>query len=123
MLTTSSFSELMGVKQKLNELEAVKPAVYHQFVHTIHLTRQLQFKFQYMGSLIMDEAAESYAPKVRDSYVLDLYKDEIDKLKSFDAIAELKQLLAAYNTIGYGAICELVIGKNPEVLVGPAVAR
>ena len=123
MLTTSSFSELMGVKNNLDELKQECPAVYNQFVHTVHLTRQLQFKFQYMGSLIMDEAADRYLPKVQDNYVLDLYKSEINKLKSFEAIYELKNLLAAYKTIGYGAICDLVIGKSPEVLVGPAVAR
>lgn len=123
MLTASSFGELMRAKHAMEELKNVKPAVYNQFEHIIHLTRQLQFKFQYMGCLIMNETADLYLPNVKDSYILNVYQKEIDKLKAEEAAADLQQVLASYKQIGYATLSRLVMGENPEVLVGPALIR
>jgi len=123
MIMTSSFNELMQAKHAIEELKTEKPVVYKKFAHIIHLTYQLQFKFQYMGSLIMDEDSTKHCPKVQDDYVLNVYQTEIKKLKADDEVLNLKQLLAEYRQIGYAKLSDLVMGKNPEVLVGPAVVR
>src|SRR5699024_12813746 len=73
IIKTSSFSELMQAKNAIEELKMEKPDVYKKFAHIIHLTYQLQFKFQYMGSLIMDEDSTKHCPKVQDDYVLNVY--------------------------------------------------
>lgn len=113
----------MNAKSAIEELKATKPTLYKRFVHIIHLTRQMQFKFQYMGCLIMDEDPSKFRPKFLDDYVLIVYQNEIEKLKADNQVLELKQLLAVYKMVGYAKLCELVMGKNPEVLVGPAIVR
>lgn len=123
MITTSSFSELMNAKSAIEELEATKPTLYKKFVHIIQLTRQMQFKFQYMGCLIMDEDPSKFRPRFQDDYVLTVYQNEVEKLKADNQVLDLKQLLAAYHLVGYATLCDLVMGKNPEVLVGPAIVR
>jgi hypothetical protein len=123
MLTTTSFSELMHAKSDIKALQDTKPSLFQQFVHVIHLTRQLQFKTQYMGSLIMDEETNTFRPTLKDDYVLTVYQKEIAQLKSNEAITDLKKLLFDHCSMGYATISDLVLGVNPEVLVGPAIAR
>ena len=123
MLTTTSFSELVHAKKEINALKVKKPTVFKQFVHIIHLTRQMQFKFQYMGSLIMDEDPSAFRPIIKDDYVLTVYQQEIAKLKSNSKATALKQLLADHQSMGYATLSDLVLGVSPEVLVGPAVVR
>lgn len=123
MLITSSFSELMNAKKAIDELKVSKPIIYQKFVNIIQLTRQLQFRSQYMGDLIMGETLSNHRPVVQDNYVLKVYMKEVEALKSEDHIADLKQLLVAYKEIGYANISKLVLGKSPSVLVGPRIAR
>ncbi|MGP7818835.1 hypothetical protein [Niallia sp. 01092] len=123
MLVTSSFSELMNAKSEIDELKETMPIIYDNFLHVINLTRQLQFKFQYMGCLIMDEEPNEFLPNVQDDYVLALYQREIEKLKVESKFLDLKRLLADYEKIGYANLSALVMGKSPEVLVGPKVVR
>lgn len=123
MLTTTSFSELMHAKNDINELKDTKPSLFKQFIHIIHLTRQMQFKIQYMGNLIMDEDASKFRPTLKDEYVLTVYQKEIAQLKSNDQATDLKQLLSDYRAMGYATLSDLALGVNPEVLVGPAVVR
>src|SRR5699024_4755720 len=104
-------------------LKTEKPVVYKKYAHIIHLTYQLQFKYQYMGSLIMDEDSTKHCPKVQDDYVLHVYQTETIKLKADDEVVNLKQLMAEYKQLGYAKLSDLVMGKNPEILVGPAVVR
>lgn len=72
MLVTSSFSDLMKAKGEIEELKTSMPTVYNKFLHVIHLTRQMHFKFQYMGCLIVDEEPSEFLPNVQDDYVLSL---------------------------------------------------
>src|SRR5699024_12857850 len=101
----------------------VKPALNKKYDNINQLTYQIQFKFQYIGSLIMDEYPTKHCPKVQDDYVLNVYQTEIKKLKADDEVLNLKQLLAEYKQLGYAKLSDLVMGKNPEILVGPAVVR
>ncbi|WP_445489172.1 hypothetical protein [Niallia sp. 03133] len=123
MLVISSFSDLMNAKSEIDEFKMTKPTVYKKFVNVINLTRQLQFKFQYMGCLLMDEEPNDSCPNVKDDYVLALYQKEIEKLKVENTFSDLKRLLADYKKIGYANLSALVMGKNPKVLVGPSVVR
>lgn len=123
MLATSTFSDLVNAKSAIDELKSTKPALYKKFVNVIYLTRQLQFKFQYMGSLIMDEMPDNCRPMLQVDYVLEVYQQEVEELKKDDNVIDLKQMLASYKQIGYANISKLVLGKNPSVLVGPRVTR
>src|SRR5699024_12704412 len=96
MITTSSFSELMQAKNAIEVLKEERPSVYKKFVHIIHLTYQLQFKFQYMGYLIIDDESHKHSPKVQDDYVLSVYQTEIKKLKAYNEHINLKKLITAY---------------------------
>lgn len=121
MIITSSYEELLDAKRAIASFRATKPEEYKQFKRIIQLTRQLQFNFQYMGCLIMDEDPTKYRPRVNDDYILNVYKREINKLKEDPKSQDIKALLGAYKQIGYGKICELILGKQPISLVGPAV--
>ncbi|WP_337019879.1 hypothetical protein, partial [Oceanobacillus massiliensis] len=81
----------------------------------------LQFKYQYMGCLIMDEEPGKFCPDIQADYVVNVYQQEIEKLKADSKIVELKKFLSEYSQIGYRNLCRLVIGENPRVLVGPQV--
>ncbi|GAA0431784.1 MAG: hypothetical protein ACQEWU_18615 [Bacillota bacterium] len=121
MIITSSYQDLLHAKQAIAKFKEDKPAVYQRFVHVIQLTRQLQFNFQYMGCLIMDEDAKKFRPAVQDEYILNVYNTEIEKLKEDQRVNDLKQLLHAYKQIGYSNLSGLVLGKKPISLVGPKV--
>lgn len=121
MIITSSYEELVQAKRAIAKFKATKPEVYQQFLRIIHLTRQLQFNFQYMGCIIMDEDPSKFRPKVHDEYILKVYEEEINKLKRDQKVKDLKQLLDAYKQIGYGKLTGLILGKQPLSLVGPAV--
>lgn len=121
MLITASINELVSAQKAINDLKTEKPEVYTNFTNIVLLTRQLQFKYQYMGCLIMDEEAESYCPSQKTDYVVNVYHQEIEKLKAQTKIAEVKELLSEYKQIGYSNLCKLVIGENPRLLVGPQV--
>lgn len=123
MLTTSSFNDLLYAKKAFDELEATEPGIYQKFINIIQLTRQLQFRSQYMGALIMDEAPGKYRPEVHNDYVLNVYQQEVENLKTDQHAADLKQLLTTYKQIGYANISRLVLGKSPSFLVGPRMDR
>ncbi|API92012.1 hypothetical protein J32TS6_24510 [Virgibacillus pantothenticus] len=121
MIITSSYQELIDAKRAIAAFKATKPEEYRQFQRIIHLTRQLQFNFQYMGCLIMGEDSSKYRPQVNDDYILTVYNREVGKLKADPKAKDIKALLSAYKQIGYGKLCELILGKKPISLVGPAV--
>lgn len=123
MLTTSSFNDLLYAKKAFDELEETEPGIYQMFINIIQLTRQLQFRSQYMGALIMDEEPGKYRPEVNNDYVLEVYQQEVERLKKDHHAADLKQLLTAYKQIGYANISRLVLGKSPSFLVGPRMDR
>ncbi|MGY0693903.1 hypothetical protein ACW2QC_14130 [Virgibacillus sp. FSP13] len=123
MLATSSINELLCAQREIENFKMAKPALFQKFMNAIHLTRQLQYGFQYLGCLILDENPSEFRPDAQDDYVLSVYQQEIEKLKEDSKAHDLKQLLSTYQQIGYGKICKLALGINPKVLVGPAVVR
>jgi hypothetical protein len=83
----------------------------------------MQFGYQYMGTLIMDEDPSNSMPKSQDDYVLTVYQKEIEALKADRHFYDLKELLNQYKLVSYKNISRLVLGENPKVLVGPIVIR
>ncbi|MFF2447163.1 hypothetical protein ACFVSW_08660 [Neobacillus sp. NPDC058068] len=123
MLTTSSYNQLKSAQIAIGKLNSTKPSIYRKFINIIKLTRQLQFGYQYMGSLIMDEDPGKFNPRSQDDYVLSVYYREIENLKTDIKFLELKQLLKTYKQISYANISKLALGENPEALVGPTLVR
>ncbi|ASK61846.1 hypothetical protein CFK37_06575 [Virgibacillus phasianinus] len=123
MLISSNFNDLQGAKSAIDNLKAKSPTLFQKFRNTILLTRQLQYGYQYMGCLVMDENPTNFSPMSQNDYVLFVYQQEIEKLKTDSKVQELKNLLATYKQVSYANICKLAIGTNPRALVGPAVVR
>lgn len=122
MLMTS-FSDLLQAKKALDDMQAQKPALFHRFINVIQLTRQLQYRFQYMGSLIMEEDTSKYEPSHQHDYVLSVYQKEVSKLKEDQNAQALQELFTNYKKLGYANISRLALGTNPRILVGPVVVR
>lgn len=118
-----SIDELTAAKDSLEELGKNYPELFKKFLHMIHLTRALQFKYQYMGCLFMDEDPSEYAPISVPESVLNLYLSELQKLKDDVNSGELKEVFARFSNHEYGRICLLLLGSKLESLVGPDVIR
>jgi hypothetical protein len=123
MLTTSSYNQLKNAQIAIEKLNVTKPSIYRKFINIIKLTRQLQFGYQYMGSLIMDEDQVKFNPMFQDDYVLSVYFREIENLKTDKKFLDLKQLLKTYKQLSYANISKLALGENPTALVGPTLVR
>ncbi|WP_026695879.1 hypothetical protein [Peribacillus kribbensis] len=123
MLSAASYSQLRDVQIAIEDFNNKKPSAFQQLLNIIHLTRQLQFKYQYMGSLLMDEDPGSSKPNLQNEYVLSVYKREIDQLKTDSIFADLKNLLQMYKEVSYANISRLAIGESPHALVGPILMR
>ena len=123
MLTTSSYNELKNAQIAIEELNAKKPSIFRKFINIIKLTRQLQFGYQYMGSLIMDEDPGKFNPMSQDDYILSVYYREIENLKTDKKFLDLKELLKTYKQLSYANISKLALGENPAELVGPTLVR
>lgn len=121
MLVTSGYDELKDAQTAIANLNATKPSIYRDFLNIINLTRQLQYGYQYMGALLMDEDPGEFLPKFQDDYVLSIYHQEIEKLKADKRFPELKKLLNSYKQISYANLSRLALGENPTELVGPTV--
>lgn len=121
MLTLSSIDELKHAQDSLTALHQSKPDLFEKYLHVLHLTRQLQFKYDYMGHLLMGQPPNHSHPNhVKDS-VLQLYANQIDELKNDRAFADLKQLLLEHQHAGHAKISMLALGTAPESLVGVSV--
>lgn len=123
MLVNSSIHELLDAQQSIEAFRKNEPIIYKKVMHMIYLTRQLQFGYQYMGCLLMDENPDKFQPVIQDEYILSVYQQEIEKLKQDKMVHDLKQLLSSYKQISYYVMCQLMLGTNPKLLVGPTVVR
>ncbi|MBU8729808.1 hypothetical protein KM915_07035 [Cytobacillus oceanisediminis] len=123
MLTTSSYDQLKNAQMAIGNLKDAKPSIYRKFINIIKLTRQLQFGYQYMGALIMDEDPGKFNSTSKDDYVLSVYYREIEKLKTDKKFLDLQQFLITYKQLSYANISKLALGEKPEALVGPTIVR
>ncbi|OIK16471.1 hypothetical protein BIV60_04140 [Bacillus sp. MUM 116] len=118
MITLSSIDELSEAKEVLETLRVEYPALFEKLLDMINLTRAFQFKYHYMGCLIMGENPGEHTPKFVYGSVLRLYKRELQKLLDDSDSQVLKQLFADFKNIGYSKLSLLVLGHAPESLVG-----
>ncbi|WLR51669.1 hypothetical protein LC040_01840 [Bacillus tianshenii] len=123
MLTLTSLDELKEVDQALHSFQQSNPALYEQYIHVLNLTRQMQFKFHYMGSLLMNEETNESAPQHVNSSVLRLYEEEVQNLHNEQGIDSLKEIFNSYRHAGYAKISLLSLGADPDSLVGATVIR
>ncbi|WP_299094081.1 hypothetical protein [uncultured Metabacillus sp.] len=120
MMLVTSQAELTSTNDALQTLKKDFPTLFQKLMHVVNLTRALQFNYQYMGCLIMDEDAEHYTPSFVYGSVLRLYKKEVQKLRDDENFDRINKFLSHYKKIGYAKISLLILGHSPETLVGPS---
>jgi hypothetical protein len=124
MLTLSNINELYEAKIAIKNMKKEYPALFEKLLDIINLTRALQFKYYYMGSLIMDKDPDEYKPNFVNGSVLRIYKKELQKLKDDQDFQVLRQIFSDFSSsTDYSKICLLVRGMAPESLIGSSNIR
>ncbi|PLS15844.1 hypothetical protein CVD28_20280 [Bacillus sp. M6-12] len=123
MITLSSIDELNSAKEAFEKIKKDYPNLFEKVLHIVNLTRAFQFKYHYMGCLIMDEDPGQYTPNFVYGSVLRLYKKEMQKLKDDQDYQVLKQTFAEFKNAGYAKISLLVLGMKPESFVDSTCIR
>ncbi|MBM7649624.1 hypothetical protein JOC78_002598 [Bacillus ectoiniformans] len=123
MITLTSQDELKAAKDALEQLKQDHPTIFNKFVHVINLTRALQFKYQYLGSLLMDEPTNDGSPAFVKPSVIQLYKQEVSQVKEDPDAEKVKQIFTNFRSAGYAKLSLLALGTSPESLSGGSVIR
>ncbi|KWW18224.1 MULTISPECIES: hypothetical protein [Peribacillus] len=123
MITLSSVDELRATEAALRKIKYSYPELFNKLFHVVALTRTLQFKYHFMGTLLMDENYNEYTPEFVTPSVTDLYKEEVQKLKNDPDFHILLQIFTNSKNIGYAKISMLVLGKSPESLLGASTIK
>ncbi len=123
MVTFCSINELEAANDALRDLKKDNEGLYQKLMEVVYLTRALNFKFHYMGALIMDEDADQNTPNSVHESVLRLYKKEVRALKRDSDFPALKQILSKFKHTGYTNISCLILGLKPIKLVGASYSR
>lgn len=123
MITLSNVDELQASEAALEKIKYSCPELFNKLLHVVALTRALQFKYQFMGTLIMDENHNEYTPEFVMPSVIELYIEEVQKLKDDPNIQVLLQTFSQSKNIGYAKISMLVLGKSPESLLGASCIK
>lgn len=123
MITLSSVDELQTAEIELENVKNSYPELFKKLLHVVGLTRAFQFKYQYMGSLIMDEDTNEFTPEFVMPSVISLYEAEIQKLKDDSSIHILRRTFTNYESMGYAKLSMLVLGQSPESLTGASYIK
>jgi hypothetical protein len=123
MITLSNVDELQASEAALEKIKYSYPELFDKLLHVVALTRALQFKYQFMGTLIMDENPNEYTPEFVMPSIIELYIEEVQKLKDDPNIQVLLQTFSQSKNIGYAKISMLVLGKSPESLLGASCIK
>ncbi|MBT2718381.1 hypothetical protein [Bacillus sp. ISL-57] len=123
MITLSNVDELQASEAALGKIKNSYPELFNKLLHVVALTRALQFKYQFMGTLIMDENSNEYTPEFVMPSIIELYIEEVQKLKDDPNIQVLLQTFSQSKSIGYAKISMLVLGKSPESLLGASCIK
>ena len=91
MVTFTSLNELTESSQALEELKKDYPELFVKFLDVVNLTRAFQFKYHYLGALLLDKDPGEDKPNFVYGSVLRLYKREVQKLKDDADFQVLKQ--------------------------------
>lgn len=120
-LMVAGLNRLYEVKEDVESLKQEYPDLNEQLVHVVSLTRQLQLKYGYMGSLLRDEDLPDYEPRFLRGSVLHLYQQEVEQLKAHKDVDVLKRLLRKHSDIGDSKLFLLTLGAKPELLQGSEI--
>lgn len=123
MVTFCCINDLEEVSAALKTLEKDHPSLYQKLVDVVYLTRALNFKFQYLGALLLDLPPAEFTPHSVHDSVLRLYKNEVQALKQNDHFPELKAMISKYEHTSFTNISHLLLGINPQSLVGPTFSK
>ena len=123
MITLSNVDELQASEAALEKIKYSYPELFNKLLHVVALTRALQFKYQFMGTLIMDENPNQYTTEFVMPSIIELYIEEVQKLKDDPNIQVLLQTFSQSKNIGYAKISMLVLGKSPESLLGASCIK
>ena len=106
------------LNEALENFKIEYPILFKKLLHIVNLTRAFQFKYQYMGCLIMDQDPANYSPNFVHGSVLRLYINELHILKDDQDSQVLIHTFAGIRNVGYAKISHLVLGSTPDSLVG-----
>ncbi|MBD1381857.1 hypothetical protein [Metabacillus arenae] len=119
----ANLNELYKAKEGLEELKQQHSELYELLLHVVSLTRQLQIKYGYVGSLLMDEDLTKYRPKFIRESILSLYQKEVQKLKDHPEINEVKETIKRHRNVSDSKLFLLALGAKPELLQGSTIIK
>lgn len=119
----AGLNELYEAKEDLETLKQNSPDLCEHLVHVVSLTRQLQLKYGYMGSLLMDDELPEYEPKFVRGSILNLYQEEVQGLKNHSEIDKLKALMRKHEKVRDSKLFLLTLGAKPELLQGSTIIK
>ncbi|MFD2922254.1 hypothetical protein [Halobacillus naozhouensis] len=122
-LAVAGLNDICKARNDLEEIKRQHSELYEQLLHVVSLTRQLQLKYGYMGSLLMDEELPEYKPKFVRESVLRLYHCEVQTLKECSDIHVVKAFMTKHRKIGDSRIFLLILGAKPERLHGSTIMK
>ncbi|MGE6379255.1 hypothetical protein [Peribacillus muralis] len=123
MITLSSFDELRATQAALMKIKYSYPELFNRLFHIVALTRALQFKYHFMGNILMDENHNEFTPEFVTPSVSNLYIEEVQKLKNAPDFQILLQVFSQSKNLGFAKISMLVLGKSPESLLGASTIK
>ncbi|RSL33532.1 hypothetical protein D7Z54_09435 [Salibacterium salarium] len=118
MIALSSIDELHAAKNKIEQLNDSRPALFDTLLHVVSLTKQMQLRYEYLGCLVMGENPTKHVNRHIRMSLLKLYQQEVQSLQHHPETEEVIRLFSTYKDIGYQNICKLVLGESPESLKG-----
>ncbi|MFG6148009.1 hypothetical protein [Halobacillus sp. B23F22_1] len=119
----AGLNDIYRAKEELEELKLQHPELYEQLHHVVSLTRQLQIKYGYMGSLLRDEDLPKFRPQFVRESILSLYQREVQKLKDHPDFMEAKSLMKKHSKVGDPKLFLLILGAKPEMLQGSTIIK
>ncbi|KAA0566725.1 hypothetical protein ACQCWA_04450 [Rossellomorea aquimaris] len=119
----AGMNELHEAKKDVEALKQDYPELNEQLIHVASLTRQLQLKYGYMGSLLRDKELPDYEPQFVRGSILSLYQEEVQKLKEHPNIVQLKEIMKKHRQISDSKLFLLILGAKPELLQGSTIIK
>jgi hypothetical protein len=119
----AGMNELHEAKKDVEALKQDYPELNEQLIHVASLTRQLQLKYGYMGSLLRDKELPDYEPQFVRGSILSLYQEEVQKLKENPNIVQLKEIMKKHRQISDSKLFLLILGAKPELLQGSTIIK
>ncbi|HLR20309.1 MAG TPA: hypothetical protein VK115_10475 [Staphylococcus sp.] len=113
----NEMEELQKVKVDLTSLRAESPSMYEKLEYIASLTRQLSIHYKYLGVLMFSKDSEELHNNrpifIRES-VLNLYEQEVEKVKNDKDFELFKNMVQASPDVAYSQIFLIILGAEPS---------